>query len=109
MEFHYHRKLKFKAWNTAARLLVRLHTIDCVRGELVKDDHILLQFTNLHDKHGEEIYDRDVLLIDNTRYTIYWDDAFNTWALHAVDKPVMQARNEIVMHTVRLRSFFETP
>jgi len=49
------RKMMFKAWNKETRLLMRLNSIDCVKGELVKKDHILLQFTGLYDKQKEEI------------------------------------------------------
>lgn len=47
------RKLLFKAWNTETKLLMRLNTIDCRKGELFKRDHILLQFTGMYDKTGK--------------------------------------------------------
>ena len=36
------RKIKFKAWDTEHKLLMRLNSIDCNKGELVKKDHVLL-------------------------------------------------------------------
>ena len=53
----------FKAWNKETRLLMRLNSIDCNRGELVKKDHVLLQFTGLYDIQKEEIYEMDIFLI----------------------------------------------
>ena len=60
MEFK-KRKIKFKAWDVESRLLMRLNSIDCNKGELFKKDHILLQFTGLLDREGEEVYELDVL------------------------------------------------
>jgi YopX protein len=75
------RKLKFKAWNDSTGLMMRLHAIDCVKGELVKKDHQLLQFTGMVDKQGEELYELDVVMIDVDRYCIHWDDTLNGWML----------------------------
>lgn len=73
------RKFKFKAWNTESRLLMRLNSIDCEKGELRKDHHILLQFTGLYDKEGSEIYELDVLLIDYTQYVVFWNGQTQGW------------------------------
>jgi hypothetical protein len=74
-----HRKIKFKAWDTQHRLLMRLNSIDCIKGELIKKDHVLLQFTGLLDKDGEEIYDLDILTISLERYIVFWNEAQNGW------------------------------
>jgi hypothetical protein len=73
------RKIKFKAWNRDTRLLMRLNSIECNKGELVKRDHILLQFTGLHDKEGEEIYDMDVVLIGYDKFLVFWNEEKNGW------------------------------
>ncbi|RAW01860.1 YopX family protein [Pseudochryseolinea flava] len=75
------RKLKFKAWNKSTGLMMRLHAIDCVKGELIKQDHHLLQFTGLVDKQGEELYELDVVMISGARYYIFWDDQRNGWSI----------------------------
>ena len=73
------RKIKFKAWDHEHHLLMRLNSIDCNKGELVKKDHILLQFTGLHDKDGEEIYDQDILMISLEKYIVFWNENHNGW------------------------------
>jgi len=73
------RKIKFKAWNAGTRLLVRLNSIECSKGELFKKDHVLLQFTGLYDKEGDEIYDRDVVLVGYEKYVVFWNHDKNGW------------------------------
>jgi hypothetical protein len=87
MEAYTPRKIKFKAWNLEDQLLVKLNSIECVRGELLKKNHILLQFTGLHDRDGEEIYDRDVLLIDYDKYLVFWDDDKKGWFFCSLETP----------------------
>jgi|SRR5687767_6231123 hypothetical protein len=73
------RKVKFKAWDTDSRLLMRLNSIDCNKGELFKKDHILLQFTGLLDKEGDEIYEMDILLVYNDKHLVFWNDETGAW------------------------------
>lgn len=73
------RKIKFKAWNREARLLMRLNSIDCNKGELIKKDHILLQFTGVADKEGEEVYDMDILLVYTDKFLVYWNEEQGGW------------------------------
>ncbi|MEQ1585481.1 MAG: YopX family protein [Cyclobacteriaceae bacterium] len=78
MEFK-KRKIKFKAWDQESRLLMRLNSIECNKGELVKKDHVLLQFTGLYDKEGEEIYEMDVLLVSLDKFVVFWNESLNGW------------------------------
>ena len=78
MEFK-KRKIKFKAWDIESRLLMRLNSIDCNKGELFKKEHILLQFTGLLDKEGEEVYELDVLMISLEKFVVHWNDKANGW------------------------------
>ena len=103
------RKIKFKAWDTESRLLMRLNSIECLKGELVKKEHILLQFTGLLDSDGEEIYDRDVLLIHYTKYLVFWDDEKNGWFYSPLEKPAEQEPflSPVATKMKRFCSFFE--
>lgn len=78
MEFK-KRKIKFKAWDQEHRLLMRLNSIDCNKGELFKKNHVLLQFTGLYDKDGEEIYEMDVLLVSLEKLVVFWNESKNGW------------------------------
>ncbi|MFM9840399.1 MAG: YopX family protein [Cyclobacteriaceae bacterium] len=78
------RKIKFKAWDKESRLLMRLNSIECNKGELVKKDHVLLQFTGLYDKDGEEIYDQDILMISLEKYIVFWNETQNGWYYSAL-------------------------
>jgi hypothetical protein len=104
------RKMMFKAWNKETKLLMRLNSIDCKKGELVKADHVLLQFTGLHDKQKDEIYEMDVLLIGADKYVVYWNDDRNGWSLENVanesDKKEFVA--DVSSTATRLWNYFET-
>jgi YopX protein len=80
------RKIKFKAWNGDARLLLRLNSIECSKGELFKKDHILLQYTGLNDKEGEEIYEQDILLIYSEKHLVFWYEEKNGWYYCPLEK-----------------------
>jgi hypothetical protein len=71
------RKIKFKAWDVENKLMMRLNSIDCNKGELIKPGHILLQFTGLRDSEGEEIYEMDVLMLSLEKFVVFWNEAGN--------------------------------
>jgi hypothetical protein len=104
------RKMMFKAWNKEAKLLMRLNSIDCQRGELIKKDHILLQFTGLYDKQQEEIYEMDVMLIGSEKLLVLWDAERNGWTIVKLStktdsQPFVK---EIAVKATRLWNFFES-
>lgn len=98
------RKIKFKAWNTETRLLMRLNSIDCQKGELVKKNHILLQYTGLDDVEGNEIYDADVLLIGYDQYTVFWEESQSGWYYAPVTRGV-EAQPFVASVAARMRRF----
>jgi hypothetical protein len=103
------RKIKFKAWNTDTQLLMRLNSIDCNKGELFKKDHILLQFTGLYDKQGEEVYDMDVLLIYSDKYLVFWDEEKGGWFYCALENRanILPFREADGLKMKRFCSYFE--
>lgn len=80
------RRIKFKAWNKEEKLLMRLNSIDCNKGELFKKDHVLLQFTGLLDKEGEEIYDMDILLVYSDKHVVFWSEDKGGWFYRPLEK-----------------------
>ena len=81
------RKIKFKAWDIESRLLMRLNSIDCNKGELIKKNHVLLQFTGLHDKEEEEIYDQDILMLSLEKFIVFWNESKNGWFYSPLKNP----------------------
>jgi hypothetical protein len=109
MEEFKQRKFKFKAWNQEAKLLMKVSSIECYRGELMKKNHILLQFTGLYDKHDEEIYEMDILLISNVKYVVRWSEQNNGWYLLPYPKQDSHQplAKELAATMKRLCNFFE--
>jgi len=108
MEFK-KRKIKFKAWDQESRLLMRLNSIECNKGELIKKDHILLQFTSLYDKEGEEIYEMDVLMVSLTKFVVFWNEAKNGWYYFPLENQAAQTPflREEAEKMKRFCSYFE--
>jgi len=104
------RRLLFKAWNQDTGLLMRLNSIDCVKGELFRKDHILLQFTGLYDQQNEEIYEMDIVLIGGKRYVVVWDDDSNGWGLKSIsDAGVTRSFvKDVSREAVRICNYFES-
>jgi len=109
MEFFTPRKLKFKAWNSDSRLLMRLNAIDCNKGELVKKDHVLLQFTDMLDKNGDELYEMDVSLVGSEKNVIVWNPDPAGWDVINLAPPHgRQPLTQTLARTfIRLCSYFE--
>lgn len=104
------RKLLFKAWNQETGFMMRLNSIDCVRGELFRKDHILLQFTGLYDQQKEEIYEMDMILIGGNKFVVSWDATLNGWSLAsfpgaASTRPFVKELSE---NAIRICNYFES-
>ena len=108
MDIYEARKLKFKAWNTKTKLMMRLKSIDCVKGELYSKDHILLQFTGHSDMNEAEIYEQDVVLREGHKYVVCWN-VERGWVYRLLqDAPAMHdLRKHEAEKMSRLCSYFE--
>ena len=110
MESFQPRKLIFKAWDKSEKLLLRLNSIDCRKGELFKKDSILLQFTGLYDKQEDEIFEMDLLLINSEKYIVVWDYERNGWNLALLSNPKKSEPflKSLSSKTIRLCSYYES-
>ncbi len=88
---------------------MRLNSIDCIRGELTKKDHILLQFTGLFDKQEEEIYEMDVLLKGDKKFLVRWNEELNGWYFAPIEKETEQQAliKKEAVQMIRLCNYFE--
>lgn len=104
------RKFKFKAWSKENKLLLKVSSIECVKGELNKKDHLLLQFTGLTDKNEEELYEMDIVLVQSEKFVIVWDAQSNGWYLTNLktEKRSEVFSKELAGKTIRLCSYFES-
>jgi hypothetical protein len=106
---HTPRRFKFKAYNKESGLVMRLNSIECHKGELTKKDHVLLPFTGLTDRHEEEIYDMDVLLLASRKHVVQWNEERMCWRLVHLEQ-TNDGRDftpEDARESVRLCSYFE--
>jgi len=98
------RKIKFKAWDEESKLLMRLNSIDCNKGELIKRGHILLQFTGLHDCDAEEIYELDVLMLSLEKYVCFWNRGTNGWHIAPIVN-LADSRSFLSDSAIKMRRF----
>jgi uncharacterized phage protein (TIGR01671 family) len=92
--------IKFRAWNKQEKKMFPVSDISFgddgraltvvfqtvpkgkyYRGLVDGENGILMQFTGLKDRHGEEIYEDDVVIWDGGQYTVTFSEHDGAWIL----------------------------
>lgn len=56
------RTIKFRAWYSEDKVMIYdLNSPSLFHGELKDNDYLLMQFTGLHDRNENEIYESDII------------------------------------------------
>lgn len=55
------RKIKFRMWNTEKQEMEIPDFVNCVNGEIDRDNYPLMQYVGIEDANGKEIYEGDIV------------------------------------------------
>ena len=103
------RPFKFKAWDQENNLMVRLNQIECKKGLLIKQNHILLQFTGFLDQAETELYENDIVLKGQHKYMICWDPKEGSWYWQSManNKEKISTKSFNLNEVVKLCNYYE--
>ena len=96
------RTFKFKAWDLQHKILTRLSEAKFVKGEIRAEGFELIQFTGFVDKMGQEIYDGDILLMNNEKYVLEWSEINYAWQLNRLNGAPVPLSQDLMEQSVRI-------
>lgn len=78
------REIKFRAFYKPVKKMCEVVDNDLSR--VTAEGYVIMQFTGLHDKNGKEIYDGDIVRLNNATIAIveYWVNG-GQWVIHTPD------------------------
>lgn len=89
---------RYRAWDTVKKSMSEVQAIvyteekvypvyfKVVRRYVPFSEAILMQSTGLLDKNGQEIFEGDVVVVLDSRYTVFYDDKTASFRLQPHDK-----------------------
>ena len=77
------REIKFRAWDKANNEMFIVRTLEwdrTIKPALPSNVTAIMQFTGLRDKNGKEIFEGDIVLVNEAlKYTVEWKDSLAGW------------------------------
>ncbi len=95
-------ELRFKVWNKAKKKMYRSGSLsfsserhsfvvfaDKEIGNYKDGDIEILQYTGQKDKNNNDIFQRDIVEIEGSKYVIVWDNNRGGWAMTDVERKIV--------------------